>query len=781
MNLFMQDDYSVYDSLPVSAAVFMLNDSLDVVYSNAVYNEIFAHKHIRIHSDREVVEKLMMAADTPKCIYFKTRDAQDHILNVRSFVVKISEDRAFALMIDDSQSAEMIKMLDSKVARYAAAITGTDEVFYEYSRANDTMTVFYSTEEDSIVSHQINNFVKDLENHDFIYKDDRKCIRDRINAGLGKEEKFEVRLKGRRANDNYEWFLVMMKADTRRGMYTGSMRNVNESKMEAERLMEKALIDPLSKVYNREAAIEKIKKNLAIRTLGSALAVLDIDNFKRINDTFGHLYGDAVIAMAADSIKSVLDEEDIMGRFGGDEFFIFFDNSEKEVLDKKLENIRQAILMMRLDKNDENDISCSVGVTLAQGAGADYDEMFKQADSALYLAKNKGKNRYEYFDGHYFGKGAVTYAKDDENESNAEQSLITVALEIAARSTSAENTIANLLRHAGMTMRLDCVQTMRFDTIEDKVHLDYQWWRERNGDYNVLINEPKAGYYEHNDLIIFRDRFKRDSVFMYTPDFKEGFSQKYYNVLKESEGNHMIYGCCTETESVFHLICFQCWDKSRVFTEKEMESFNEFTKILSMYLKTSSASSEREKFLINRMEYDYTGLYALQKFYDEAGRIGREARARGEILGVVDIDIKDLYGFNVKYGRETGDRVIELIAASLKHIDPTKGIACHIYGTDRFILLFRTPHPDQTPALIKKDIDNLEVLIMEYYEHPVIIKMGLAFFKPGQYIVNAMDAAYNVKKGKEFKESACYVCEEVLDEYPNGLIRPRDFRPGLNR
>ena len=81
-----------------------------------------------------------------------------------------------------------------------------------------------------------------------------------------------------------------------------------------------------------------------------AFIVLDIDNFKNINDTFGHLYGDAVIAMVAGSIKSTLDSEDIIGRFGGDEFLVYIDNTKPEKLERKLENIRLAILKMRIDK-----------------------------------------------------------------------------------------------------------------------------------------------------------------------------------------------------------------------------------------------------------------------------------------------------------------------------------------------------------------------------------------------------------------------------------------------
>lgn len=184
----------------------------------------------------------------------------------------------------------------------------------------------------------------------------------------------------------------------------------------------KSIYRPLSKVLNRETAIEKIRERLKTQTMNEecAFIVLDIDNFKNINDTFGHLYGDAVIAMVAGSIKSTLDSEDIIGRFGGDEFLVYIDNTKPEKLERKLENIRLAILKMRIDKNDEKDISCSMGVTLGRGR-VKYEDLFRQADSALYMAKTNGKNRFEYFNGEFIDKNALTYTGIMTEEEKAKK------------------------------------------------------------------------------------------------------------------------------------------------------------------------------------------------------------------------------------------------------------------------------------------------------------------------------------------------------------------------
>ena len=172
---------------------------------------------------------------------------------------------------------------------------------------------------------------------------------------------------------------------------------------------------------------------------------------------------------------------------------------------------------MRIDKNDEKDISCSMGVALGRG-GVKYEDLFRQADSALYMAKTNGKNRFEYFNGEFIDKNALMYAgimtKEDESEEVSENhDIIMVALEIASKSTDSDNAISNLMRHIGVAINLDCIQIMKYDMINDKVEIEFQWWKEHDGDYNVVFTDKKSGYYEHNDLVLFKKKFQK-SMFM---------------------------------------------------------------------------------------------------------------------------------------------------------------------------------------------------------------------------------------------------------------------------
>lgn len=778
MTYFMPDNYAVYDSLPCSAAIFSLDDKPKVVYSNAVYDKTFGESIVPCEKDRAAFISLASAADGPTSIYFSTQNAQGEKINVRAFVVKISDDKAFSLLIDDCECANRLQSLNTECTRYAAAIRGTDETFFEYDKKRDLLTVFFSAD-GKIDTDEIMHFMSDIDGSGMVYDENKDIIRA-LTDNVHDENRFEARLKLRSAAD-YEWYsLIVRRDETREDMFIGSARNIDEIKAEEEKLKEKVLIDPLSKVYNRSAAIERIEKLLSCRTADCecALLVLDIDNFKRINDTFGHLYGDAVIAMAAGSIKNTLDEDDVIGRFGGDEFFVFIDNAEKGALEQKLENIRQSILKMRLDQSDQNDISCSIGVAIGNGT-FEYEELFRRADGALYSAKKNGKNRFEYFDGTYADETNIhCLAGNDENESNAEHNLIAIALEIASKATTAEAAVSNILRHVGMALELYGIQTLRYDTIEDKVYLEYQWWKELGGTYNVTITEKKMGYYDHNDLILFKNRFAKDKLFAYTPEFKEEFSQKYRDVMEKTEHWSTIYACNTQNESVFHVVMYQSDIPNRAWTQKELSDMEEITKLLSMYLKSASITSEREKMLINRLDYDWTGLYTISAFYEEAGRITRLAKAADESVALIHIDIDNMYLINNIHGRDVGDMALEALIDRLEQIEKERGLACHINGTDKFIILVRTAHDAQYVAdEIEKLLSELASSFSSYTSPKIIYKGGVCLFKPGEYIVNAIDAAGYVKKHHKWEQSACLIAEAVGSQYKRkGQYQARDRR-----
>ncbi len=125
------------------------------------------------------------------------------------------------------------------------------------------------------------------------------------------------------------------------------------------------------------------------------IVIIDVDNFKLINDYFGHLFGDEIIKSVADTIDEIVNDRGVVGRFGGDEFVIIFsgfnDNME---LRSYLKSIRMTVEQKFKNVGSKIDLTVSIGTAKYPVDGKTYDELFEKADTCLYIAKEKGKNRY---------------------------------------------------------------------------------------------------------------------------------------------------------------------------------------------------------------------------------------------------------------------------------------------------------------------------------------------------------------------------------------------------
>ena len=151
----------------------------------------------------------------------------------------------------------------------------------------------------------------------------------------------------------------------------------------------------LNKRAISEYAIEKI--NSSDREI--YLVMLDIDDFKKINDTYGHMFGDEVLTKVSETIISVLSSRGTVGRFGGDEFLIVIENvNEESDLRCLLKTINKHIQWECGNVFDNFKVTTSMGISKFPDDGMDYEELFNKADKSLYIAKAKGKNRYIIYD-----------------------------------------------------------------------------------------------------------------------------------------------------------------------------------------------------------------------------------------------------------------------------------------------------------------------------------------------------------------------------------------------
>lgn len=171
--------------------------------------------------------------------------------------------------------------------------------------------------------------------------------------------------------------------------------DINARKQQNLQLHYESQRDQLTNVYNKKIAESLAREYLksAEETDISALMIVDLDNFKQINDTYGHKEGDNVLVHVAQSLEGTFRRSDIIGRFGGDEFIVFLKNIRTK---KKIAECLE-VLTQKLRQYAPPAITCSIGVKMAEYPG-DYAALFELADKALYQAKLNGKAQYCFYE-----------------------------------------------------------------------------------------------------------------------------------------------------------------------------------------------------------------------------------------------------------------------------------------------------------------------------------------------------------------------------------------------
>lgn len=230
--------------------------------------------------------------------------------------------------------------------------------------------------------------------------------RERIRAFTAREHLLTEYFRGSRLekqeyrhlkeNGKYVWvrLSVQMLPDPYSSNVRASilLRDIDVQKREELTLMNQLRTDTLTGVLNRGAFLEAAKSVFTQPRNGGlhALVMVDVDHFKRINDKYGHGYGDRVLARICDLLRNALRADDLVGRIGGDEFVLLLKNVvNREALQIKINNLCQQLYQTI---TDQMEVSCSFGAATYPQDGADFDELYRKADTALYAAKEAGRN-----------------------------------------------------------------------------------------------------------------------------------------------------------------------------------------------------------------------------------------------------------------------------------------------------------------------------------------------------------------------------------------------------
>ena len=172
-------------------------------------------------------------------------------------------------------------------------------------------------------------------------------------------------------------------------------RDIHAQKQEEEKWMTAAKMDKMTMILNRETTMDLIRQVLAEeKNSKHALLMIDVDNFKRLNDTLGHQAGDEFLIKLAKTLRDDFRKCDIVGRIGGDEFWVLMKDIEtiQQVRQKAKELFE--MIMQLCNNYEELSLSGSIGISFYPQDGTSLDELYAKADEALYKAKRNGKCQF---------------------------------------------------------------------------------------------------------------------------------------------------------------------------------------------------------------------------------------------------------------------------------------------------------------------------------------------------------------------------------------------------
>ncbi len=342
--------------------------------------------------------------------------------------------------------------------------------------------------------------------------------------------------------------------------------------------------DLLTNCLNKIATENAIKEAISMaKSSMHALFIIDVDNFKAVNDNLGHHFGDLVLAEIAANLHTNFREGDIIGRIGGDEFIVFIQNvTNKQIIETKAEIIAKAFHNTYSGEKRDYKISGSIGIALYPADGSDYESLYKSADKALYQSKMRGKDCYTFYtndlvDGTMKNLTIVENANRLAN-SYFDADLVSAVFNLMYESQDVGGSLNTVLQYIGKKLNVD--RCYLFETYDEGAtySISYEWCsakataemenlqnisKELLGDFFDVLDENGVIYSNDETMIESEDAYR----------LIRGQNIKSF-LLVQSKGKAF-------TRIVLGLD--DC-STSRVWSEKEINSMRHALRMISIFM-----------------------------------------------------------------------------------------------------------------------------------------------------------------------------------------------------
>lgn len=418
------------------------------------------------------------------------------IIAVTYLVFFFSAKSSFLLGYKDKISE--LQSVITKEKLFKNTITGEAIATYEFNLSNNRFASEFAKtfRMDGITLSDYNSSMAMIAKR-YVHSDDYETLIKTMSTSnllsLYESGKTEVSFEYRRHRDefvdstDYIWvrcttYLINdRESDDIKGL--SYVKNIDEEKQVQIELQFKAERDSLTGLYNKGMTVKLIgeKFNSLKKDEQCAVLIVDVDNFKLVNDNLGHIFGDAVLCELSKKLVQIFTKNEIVGRIGGDEFLVFMPhtNNVEQITTAASEIVKHFLKQFNTKiAGEEFGISASVGIARYPMDGSSYEDLFMAADVALYNSKISGKNTYTFYNGEKFSAYHSNRTEIDTGlipqksfQNNRAEYIFKILYE-SENPYSAIQTVLELL-----TNHLDCSRGYIFEITDDgrKTNNTFEW------------------------------------------------------------------------------------------------------------------------------------------------------------------------------------------------------------------------------------------------------------------------------------------------------------------
>lgn len=508
-------------------------------------------------------------------------------------IVKIEngEEVAYGVLLDITKRRQAEEELRLSLEKHSIIMGQTNDIIFEWDIRQDEL---------SLSDNWVNQFgyppiAKDVKTRipaaSHLHPDDMPAYLNLMNAMIDGIPYREAEFRIADAKGAYRWVHVRATAqfdlDGRPFKAVGVILNIDAQKRASAELEERAAKDALTGLYNRAAAQARIEERLENCEDGtlSAMMVLDVDDFKMVNDQYGHMFGDAVLVELAAKLTSLFRGEDIVSRIGGDEFLIFMPDIHSEsVAEQRARDVIRELQGPLLDGQEDAAISCSVGLAFAVGNTLHFQPMFDHADRALYRAKSAGKNRLQsYADEMKYGFTGMASTRRTEIESDhpihsSLPELIVMCFDRLYDAPDFSQAVQSILSRIGESFGISRTYIFESDEGGETYSNTFEWCAE--GIEPKIHSQQRLPYVDSG--VDYRENFDGDGLFYCQNAHR--LKAHVRSMLKQHSVLSTIQFAILENGDFYGFVGFDDCRLRRLWTKEQTDALTFLGKLLSVFL-----------------------------------------------------------------------------------------------------------------------------------------------------------------------------------------------------